>query len=405
MMSVFYVIFVLMTAYFSFRYDGIKEFDAHKEHRLWLTCAYLVCLSGFSYGLGGDKFAYMEEFENYPTNFSEAGDLIWYMFMLKGQMPLWTLVNLTAKVVFDSFYLVQLMEAIAINVAVCYIVSKYTYRYFLFLLVYFFTLQYFIFNTEVMREGFAMSFALIGMHGWMTGKKWLYYVSVPIGFMFHISIVTTLLFPFVKMKISWKTLFVAFSVSMGIWILSDLVLVNIMMAVLGGIGAMVTKVLVYSIQATTIFGFLRAAITYIIFPFIIMYTSLQMEQSEEAKKRKEKIMAFMVTLGVLASAFAGFVRIYNYVQIFYLIMLADFIYTLFSVKRLFIVRIGTLIGTLFLLFLQYRIYYKSTDTYYYDFFFPYTCILDENKDVYIREIAHYEAVSGEETDKNVRKVD
>jgi hypothetical protein len=70
-----------------------------------------------------------------------------------------------------------------------------------------------------------------------------------------------------------------------------------------------------------------------------------------------------------------------------------------------VIKIGTLVGTLFLLFLQYRIYYKSTDTYYYDFFFPYTCILDENQDVYIREIAHYEAVTGEETDNNVRKVD
>ena len=55
-MSIFYVIFVMLTAYFSFRYDGIEEYDSHKQHRFWLMCFYLICLSGFSYGLGGDKF-------------------------------------------------------------------------------------------------------------------------------------------------------------------------------------------------------------------------------------------------------------------------------------------------------------------------------------------------------------
>jgi hypothetical protein len=135
-----------------------------------------------------------------------------------------------------------------------------------------------------------------------------------------------------------------------------------------------------------------------------MYTSLQMEPSDEMKVRKEKIMSFMVLLGVLASAFAGFTRVYNYVEFFYLIMLTDFIYTMFRTKRLLIVRLGTLAGTVLLLFLQYRIYYKTTDTYYYDFFFPYTCILDETQDVYIRELAHQEAVANEVEDNNVREI-
>ena len=404
MMSVFYLIFVCMTAYFSFRYDAIEEYDAHKQHRLWLVCGYLICLSGFSYGLGGDKFTYMEEFENYPTEFSEAGDYIWLHFLLKAQMPLWTLVNVVGKVVFDSFYFVQLIEAAAINIAVCYIVSKYTHRYFLFLLVYFFTLQFFVFNTEVMREGFAMSFALIGMHAWMCGRRWLCLALFLMGLLFHVSIAVAFIFPFAKMRISWKTLAVAVSVAFGIWLFSDLMLGRVMMAVLGGMGAMVEKVLIYSLQASTIFGFIRSVITYLVFPFIIMYTSLQMEPSDEMKVRKEKIMSFMVLLGVLASAFAGFTRVYNYVEFFYLIMLTDFIYTMFRTKRLLIVRLGTLAGTVLLLFLQYRIYYKTTDTYYYDFFFPYTCILDETQDVYIRELAHQEAVANEVEDNNVREI-
>lgn len=404
-MSIFYLIFILMTAYFSFRYDSVEEYDSHKQHRLWLMCGYLICLTGFSYGLGGDKFTYMEEFEQYPSDLSEAGDFIWLQFMLKGQMPFWTLINMCGKAVFHSFYFVQLAQSAAINTAVCYIVSKYTHRYFLFLLVYFFTLQYFVFNTEVMREGFAMAFALIGMHNWINGKKWIYFLMLPIALLFHISAAIMLLSPLVRFRISWITLMIAFFIAFCIWLLSDLVLGKIMLAVLGGMGAMVEKILFYSIQASTIFGFLRSAITYLIFPFVIMYSVTSQETSEGQRKHKEKMISFMVALGILASSLAGFNRLYNYVQIFYLIMLADFLYMLFRVKNHLIIRMGVLAGTLFLLLLRYMTPYQSTKTHFYDFFYPYTCILHEDKSVYIREIAHQEAVMAEESDNNVREIE
>ena len=403
-MSIFYIIFILLTAYYSFQYDRIEEYDSHKQHRLWMMCAYLVLLTGLSYGLGGDKFVYMEEFENYPNTFSNVGDYIFLQFMLSGQMPLWTLTNMLAKAVFHSFYAVQLIQSAAINIAVCYIVSKYTHRYFLFLLLYFFTLQYFILNTEVMREGMAISFALIGIHGYLSGRKWLFGVMFSISLLFHISAAIIILFPFTIFKVSWKTLGIAFFTSFAIWLISDLLLGRVMYAILGGMGAMVEKVLFYSLQASTIFGFLRSAITFIIFPFIIMYTVMLNETDVQKRKSYERMIVFMLYLGILASSFAGFIRFYNYARIFYLILFAEFAYTLFWQKKLLIVRLGTLVGTIFLVLLQYMIPYKTTNTHYFDFFYPYTCILNEDKNVYIREVAHSEAVATEESDKNVRDI-
>lgn len=403
-MSVFYLIFILMAVYFSYRYDGIEEYNSHKQHRLWLMCAYLICLAGFSYGLGGDKFTYMYEFESYPDNFSESENEVWLQVMMKGQMPLWTLLNIFCKAFFNTFYAVQFIQSAFINIAVCYLVSKYTHRYFIFLLLYFFTLQYFVLNTEVMREGFAMSFILIGMHGYMSGKKWLFFIMLPFGLLFHVSAAVALLFPFVSFRISWKTLAIAFFVAFCIWLFSDLVLGKIMVAVLGGMGAMVEKVLYYSSQASTIFGFLRNSITYLILPFIIMYYSTSMEQSEDLKKCKEKMMSFMIVLAILASSLAGFTRVYNYTKIFYLMMFADFLYLLFSIKKHFIIRTATLICTILLLISNYLIYYKTTNTYYWQFFYPYSCILYEDEDVYIREAAHVEATTDEQTDDNVREI-
>ena len=404
-MNIFYYIFIALAVYFSFRYDGIEEYDRRKQHRLWLLCIYLICLSGFSYGLGGDKFDYMKEFEGYPNTFSEVGNFIWYNVMLKGKMPLWTLVNLICKSIFHSFYALQFIQSTAVNISICYIVSKYTHRYFMFFLIYFLSLKFFVFNTEIMREGFALSFVLIGLHGWMIGKRWLYFLTLPIGLMFHVSALTALIFPFVRFRVSWKTLIYTFLISFALWVLSDKVLGAVMVSVLGGLGAMVQKVMFYSIQASTIFGFLRSVITFLIFPFVIMYTVMQNETSDELRQKQEKLISFMVVLAILASSFAGFVRLYNTAIIFYLISLAEFVWSLFGTKKLFIVRLFTLVGTIFLTFLTYIIHYNTTNTYYYDFFFPYTCILDENKDVYIREAAHLEAVSSEEQDNNVRNIE
>lgn len=404
-MSIFYLIFILLTAYFSFRYDGIEEYDSHKQHRLWLMCGYLICLSGFSYGLGADKFTYIEEFETYPKEFHEVGDFIEFRLIQKGQMPLWTLVNLGCKVFFDSFYAVQLLESAAINLTVCYLVTRYTHRYFLFLLIYFFTLQYFVFNTEVMREGFAMAFTLLGIDGYVRGKKWLLFAMMLIGLLFHVSAIISLLVIFARFPISWKTLGYAFVISFGIWLFGDLLLGKIVVMALGGFGAFVEKMVLYSFQTTNLFGFLRFSLTYLICPFIIMYTVLQWEPSEELRQHRENFVAFMVILGIIASSMLGFIRFYNYVHIFYLIFMADFVYMLFREKKHFIIRMGAFAGTVLFIALTYLNYYNTTNTYFYHFFYPYTCILDEDNSVFYREVAHQEALELDVKDDNVRDIE
>lgn len=365
----------------------------------------MILLTGFSYGLGGDKFAYMESFEDCPTSFSETSNFIWLQFMVSGHMPLWTLLNIFAKVVFHSFYAVQLVESTVVNAAVCYVVSKYTHRYFTFLLVYFFSLQYFIFNTEVMREGFAIAFMLIAMHGWMNGKKWLYVLCFPMALLFHISAVAALLFPLsTKLRITRNSLLYAVLISFFIWLLSDLILSKVMFSVLGNRGAMVQKILAYSIKASNILGFTRSVITYMIFPFIIMYTVTWDEEDSKMRWQKEQMLAYTLIMAVIVCSFTGVIRLYNYVRIFYLIMLSDFIYTLFRKKEHLIIRIATLAGTIFLIVLLYMIPYKTTNTRFYDFFYPYTCILNEDRSVYFREIAHDEAVIEETKDDNVRDI-
>lgn len=403
-MSIFYLIFILLTIYFSYRYDSIEEYDSHKQHRLWLMCAYMICLTGFSYGLGGDKFTYMEEFEYYPESFSDASEYILSGVILRGQMPSWTIVNILCRNVFGSFYAVQLMESAAINIAVCYIVSKYTKRYFLFLLIYFFSLKYFIFNCEVMREGFAIAIVLFGMHSYMTGRKWLFYLLLLFALTFHVSAACVLIFPFIKFKLSWKTLYIAIAMSFVCWLASDMIMGRVLGLAFGGEGAFAQKVMFYSLQASSFFGYLRYLLTYLIFPYIIMYFMILNEQSEDMKRRRIKLTSFMVVLAIIAISIYPLARLYNYVQIFYLIMFTDFLFTLLRSYEHLVIRIGTCIGTFLLMFWFYFSHYETTNSYYYDFFYPYTCILNEDKSVFFRSIAHDEAVNPQATEKNTRDI-
>ena len=404
-MSVLYLIFIALSVYYSIRYDGIEEYDSHKQHRLWLMCVYLVCLSGFSYGLGGDKFTYMTEFEYYPSTFSEAKVYLVTGILTRGQMPLWILVNLICKVFFGSFYALQLIESAVINIVVCYIASKYTHRYFLFLLIYFFSLKYFIFNCEVMREAFAIAFVSLGMHGYVNGKKWLFYVMLAVGIMFHISAATAIIFPFVRFRLSWNLLFISTAFAFLLWLFSDLLMGKVLAFALGGFGAFTQKAIFYSLRSSTIFGFIRSIITYLVFPFITMYTVYLYEPDETRKKALKQFISVMMVLGIIAGAFAGFSRVYNYILTPYMILFAEFIFITLRSHESLILRSGTVAGTLLLMFLPYFDYYKSTNSYFYEYYYPYTCILYEDNQVYVRQITHLESTGLGYKGNNIRVIE
>lgn len=404
-MTAVYLIFILLACYYSWKYDGIEGVDQHKSHRYWLLCIMLICISGFSYGLGSDKFVYMEAFEDLPNNIDSLPEYIYLRLLLLGHMPLWTLLNVFVKKYFDSFYVLQFIQSGIINPLYCYIAYKYTHRQFLFLIVYFLSGTFFYFNMDVMREGFAIACCLIAIERYMNGNKSHFYLLTVLGILFHISAAIVLIFPICRFRIKRRVLFFSFGTSLAIWILSDLLLSHATTIAIGGIGALVKKILLYSSQATTLFGFLRSAITFIIFPFFVMYYNIKWETNIKQQERKEKFTAFYLVLSVCACSFAGFTRLRNYAEIYILIFFTDFVYLWLKTKERFFVRTVCLIGLLFLTSLKFLVYYPITKAHFYDFFIPYTCILNEDKNVFIRKAIHDEQLSPTATDENVRDLE
>ena len=94
-MSLIYFIIIVLNVYYSIRWDGVEEDNAFKNHRYWMLCLLLILTTGFSYGLGGDKFVYMKQFDAIPSDIP-ALEYASLAIVIQGNMPLWTLLTIIA---------------------------------------------------------------------------------------------------------------------------------------------------------------------------------------------------------------------------------------------------------------------------------------------------------------------
>ena len=131
-----------------------------------------------------------------------------------------------------------------------------------------------------MREGFALGFSLIAMHCWLRNKRWLFVVLILIALTAHVSAIIALLFPFARFKVTWKTLVIAILASLLLWGVSD-VLIGRIFGLVSGAGNLAVKAMYYSLQTSSVLAVLVHDFRFLILPFVMMYTSFNLEPSEQ----------------------------------------------------------------------------------------------------------------------------
>lgn len=390
-MTIIYILFILLALYYSIKYDQIEIDDPHKRHRLGLLCVLLVCISGFSYGLGADKFVYMNDFDTYTTDPSYWNLSISQELLLSGYMPLWTLLNLIIKYVFDSFYILQFIQAAFVNTIICIVARKYTNRYILVILLYFLSGVFFRFNTEVMREAIAIGLCMIAIESYFNKNYMHSIVWIALAMLFHISAIIILLFFIPFPRINLQRLVYIQIIAFLIWLFSDVLITYALPLIFGGAGGLVEKMATYMSQSSSFFGFLRNYLVNLGMPSIVLYFTVYTKTDVKYQARYEKFAAFIIITGIIASSLTGFTRFANYSKLFYLIFLAEFIYDIFVCQKHMIIRTASTLMIFGLNIWFNFTYWPQNRFYYYQFFIPYTCILDEDPHVYIRESAHAEA--------------
>lgn len=389
-----YILFILLTFCLSLRFDGQAEYTRTKKVWYIIVGVYLVLLAGFRNGVGGDTQLYMQDFEYVPSTWGELNEFISDELTESGYMPGWSILVFLCKRWFDSFYAVQLAQALIVNIGILYLFRQYTTHIFLCTLLYGVSYVFFLFNMEVMREAIAVVLCGIGMHSYLRGEKWKFYLLVGISILFHISALVALLFPFVRLKqINIKTMIMAFFAALLLFLLSD-VIVNYLPSLLGSsVNRIVEKIFLYSDVTLNLFGFLENAIRYLVINAgIVFFAQWSIGEDEQRQKDYIKYMSFYLIITVLICGFIGFSRFRNYTLIFFLIMLTEFIYHYKS--QLYtnaIIKLIVLAGFVFYTSRYYMTYYPGSHGYKYEFYYPYTSILDENVDTSKREDMHEES--------------
>lgn len=389
-----YILFILLTFCLSLRFDGQAEYTRTKKVWYIIVGIYLVLLAGFRNGVGGDTQLYMQDFEYVPSTWGELNEFISDELTESGYMPGWSILVFLCKRWFDSFYAVQLAQALIVNIGILYLFRQYTTHIFLCTLLYGVSYVFFLFNMEVMREAIAVVLCGIGMHNYLRGEKWKFYLLVGISILFHISALVALLFPFVRLKqINIKTMIMAFFAALLLFLLSD-VIVNYLPSLLGSsVNRIVEKIFLYSDVTLNLFGFLENAIRYLVINAgIVFFAQWSIGEDEQRQKDYIKYMSFYLIITVLICGFIGFSRFRNYTLIFFLIILTEFIYHYKS--QLYtnaIIKLIVLAGFVFYTSRYYMTYYPGSHGYKYEFYYPYTSMFEEDVDNSKREDMHEES--------------
>lgn len=388
-MSFVYLIPVILAIVWSIEYDRQEEFDRYKSHRFWLLYIILSLITGLSYALGGDKQTYLTEFGDYSSNIFNIFTEIELGFKQRGQMPGWVIVNCIAKSVFNSFYVVQIIEAFFINFAVFYTIKRYTQRTFFAVLVYCFSLTYFVFNLEVMREAFAIGFFLLGTDTYFQKKYAITVVLFFLACLFHVSAFVALLFPFMRFRITLKRFPFVLLASLLFYVLSNFVFKVLVSALFGQESAIFSRVLLSMTYSTPPIPYIIYTIIYLVAPFWILHLALQKgADNPELIRRKEQFMTFYLCVAIVVPAILPLARFLNYPRIIFLCMTGDLLYTLFTEKRHFVTKILCILIAWGYPAFQYIAKNPYTGTSFMDLFFPYTSIMDESYDRSYRVYLH-----------------
>ena len=354
---------------------------------------YLILLSGLSYALGGDKQLYIDLFEDYLPQMT-LGDFIVDNFVSMGYMPLWSIVNYACKQWFDSFYALQIIQSVVVNGIICYIGFKYTKRHFLFLLIYFISKQFFLFNCETMREGFAVALGLLALDNYFRQKNISAFILAGIAVGFHPSATILFAFPFMHLNINFKTLTVLLAIALLAFSIRATIVPVILQKLPIEANKIATNLETYLTFKYTFHNTCVFAIHYIVIPFIIGYCILLWGEDFPIHSYVQPLVTFMLIIGCLACVLgAHFTRLNNYVIIFYLILIVEFIPLLFTQQQFLITRCLTLLCLCYFVFCTYNMQFKSSNLRSYQLYYPYTSIFDEKscQEIVISRQEYHEA--------------
>ena len=368
-MIYFVVLFVIIVG--AYLYDGLPDKNKGNKY-YWMCCCFLILLFGFRYRVGGDTLNYIIKYELIP----DLKDLTPTNLLHLEVEPGFALLMSGVKGIFNSFYGVQVIESIVVNVTWFFLIKQRVRRKFLGVIL-FYIMGAFYFNTEIMREAIAISFFIIAYGHLEKGDIKKYYLILLLGITFHYSCLFMLFIPQIRKYVTcerkmWIMIIILYLVSM---------VAPLFFSYFGGyLGVKIENSSSYRLN---IWGVTSMVIKTWIFPYYVAHLYKKYNDNAECSNEVRFIYIYMIIGSLSFGDFSMLMRLSNYMLPFFVVILANVIDRINwgRTKNAF-----AMVCTCVLVWFCYITYYTSDvssitrGAHYYNLWYPYHSILDEQEE-------------------------
>lgn len=337
----------------------------------WLCYFAIVIMFGLRYRVGGDTLNYIIKYEFIPP-LSELSFLDLFLLQIE---PGFAILMAFFKQYTNGFYGIQLVEAAFVNYVWFRLINKNVTHRFLGITLYYVMFSFY-FTTEIMREAIAVSLFVIAYEQLLNKKTLRFYTILLIAVLFHYSCLFMFFIPLLrKYVINSKRVVIL----MVLLILLSF-LIEPLFQYLGGY--LLTKVENNTDYSFTIYGIASSILKTILFPWIVGYLYKTNVNSNPHSEEQRIIFMYIVVGSLAIGNFSILMRLTNYLQPFFLIVLVLVLERISFLKT--IKPISTFVVYTFIWIFYLNPYFKDeSETYkgarYYCLWYPYHSIFDERE--------------------------
>ena len=307
-----YLLILFYLLILSYQYDFLKK-SAQRSLHYFIVMAVLILVAGFRYRIGIDSIRYEMDFEGIPT----LGTLSLNDFSEQKYDPLYLLLAVICRSISNEFWVLQMAQAVLVNIIFFRFFKKNTDNIFLAILIYYFIL-YAGNMFETMRESCAVAMMLLSWEFYKKNRRFVVLFFFSLAFLFHSSAIL-LFFVYIpiilkidrRIIFSKNTLLIVSLILLFAFTIQDFFLDNLVFFALNSRFA--DKIDLYTSNnmfedKLNIFGVIASIVLYGIIPYICASTIRKTKDSYKL----EYFLVIELLCAVMAFPIYIFYRYVNY---------------------------------------------------------------------------------------------
>lgn len=377
MLYFFILLYIILLIYF---FD-FKEKKHYKLVHYYLLLIIFILISGLRYRMAPDSVTYMD---NYNNMMSPLSELSFRSFTESRYQPLWILINSFCKSM-GSYILLQIIAAMILNICVFHFFRKTSNKIFTCILFYY-LVDYFYFNMEIVRESLAVGVFLLAMINYNENKIFRCFLLIFVAFLFHHFAAILFLVPFFltnRISFKIKLFFLVLIIFILLSFESPLFLINSYLENFSSVDITLYDIVDFKMS---IFGYIYMLLKIIPVLFVVLiYRKSQIPNTFFNKKHLfllSILYVFIITIRVTSIPFIE--RFSNYFIFFVILLLTGAIYDLIDryIKFFFQFNLILLVSILCLYF-QILPYLEINPIFgvpLYKRYYPYYSVLSQKTD-------------------------